>query len=280
MDLKKVSESEVTITRVAIITGAAGGIGSATARSFGAQGYHLVLTDADAGKLGVLKNNFDLEGISAVCFTADLSDHATWDQVIAFALESFGRIDVLVNNAAWRVPGSLRTTTLPDWEKTLRVCLTAPVFLAKASAAVMEKQYSGGVIVNISSVMADRPSGLATAYIAAKGALDSLTKELAITYGRKGIRVVGVAPGYIETELSNDYTDPEGENISATLTAQLTDFIPLGRGGSPEEVAKIITWVCSEDASYLTGTTLLADGGFQPNFNPYSTKNIQFPDEF
>src|SRR5690606_1081874 len=117
-----------------------------------------------------------------------------------------GSIDVLVNNAAWRVSGSARTQTLETWERTLRVCLTAPVFLTQQAAAVMEKQGKGGVVVNISSMMAARPSGLVPGYIAAKGAIESLTKELAVTYGRQGIRVVGVAPGYIETPLSNDYT--------------------------------------------------------------------------
>lgn len=276
-----VSENQATGSiRTALVTGAAGGIGSATAKSLGEKGYAVILTDLDKEKLDVLSNSLRESGIRASSFAADLSDEADWERLIEFSKATYGRIDVLINNAAWRVPGSLRSTSLGDWEKTIKVCLTAPVFLAKAVASLMEQQNQGGVIVNISSVMAERPSGLATAYVAAKGALNSLTKELAITYGRQGIRVIAIAPGYIDTELSNDYTDPDGENISAKLIAQLTDFIPLGRGGKAEEIARVIAWVCSDEASYVSGTTLLVDGGFQPNFNPYSVKKTQYPDEF
>ncbi|ODS72332.1 MAG: short-chain dehydrogenase [Cytophagaceae bacterium SCN 52-12] len=264
----------------ALVTGAAGGIGSATARRLGAAGYALLLADIDEDKLTSLAEELANEGIDAVCARSDLSDEASWEALIRTTLDIYGRIDVLVNNAAWRVAGSLRSTTSDSWEKTLKICLTAPVFLAKAAARAMEQLNSGGVIINISSVMAERPSGLAPAYMAAKGAINNLTRELAVTYGRSGIRVVGIAPGYIDTELSNDYVDPDGENISARLISQLTDFIPLGRGGRPEEIADVIAWACSDQASYVTGTTLTVDGGFQPNFNPYSVKKLQYPEEF
>lgn len=266
--------------KTVIITGAAGGIGAAAARQFALKGYALVLTDIDPQKLNTLKEELSRDNYPVSTFPLDLEDEAGWNALIRFAIASYSRIDVLVNNAAWRVAGSLRTTTLADWEKTLRICLTAPVFLAKAAAAEMERQNEGGVIVNISSVMAERPSGLAPAYMAAKGAMNSLTKELAITYGRKGIRVIGVAPGYIDTDLSNDYVDPNGENISNRLISELNDYIPLGRGGKAKEIAQLITWVCSQEASYLTGTTILADGGFQSNFNSYTVKNLQYPEEF
>ncbi len=264
----------------ALITGAAGGIGSATARRLGAAGYALLLTDIDGKQLDSLAVELENAGIPVSCVRCDLAEETSWETLVGTALEKYGRLDVLVNNAAWRVAGSLRATAFDSWEKTLKICLTAPVFLAKAAARAMEQQHSGGVIVNISSVMAERPSGLAPAYMAAKGAINNLTRELAVTYGRSGIRVVGIAPGYIDTELSNDYVDPDGENISARLISQLTDFIPLGRGGKAEEVADVIAWACSDQASYVTGTTLAVDGGFQPNFNPYSVKKLQYPEEF
>lgn len=266
--------------RIAIITGAAGGIGSATAQCLGEKGYALMLTDIDPVKLTSVGDELQKNGITVELCPGDLSDPQFWDVLVDQSVKTYGRVDVLVNNAAWRIGMSIRKTTLEIWEKTLRVCLTAPTFLAKSVADIMEKQTSGGVIVNISSVMAERPSGLAPAYIAAKGALNSLTKELSITYGRKGIRVVGIAPGYIDTELSNDYTDSDGDNISDMLIQQLTDFIPLGRGGQAAEIARSIAWICSEEASYLTGTTLNLDGGLLTNFNSYSAKKRQFPDEF
>ncbi|GAB3254189.1 3-oxoacyl-[acyl-carrier-protein] reductase [Larkinella harenae] len=266
---------------VVIITGAAGGIGQATATRFACANARLVLSDIAREPLNTLadalKNRY---GIDCLTIAGDLEQTIYWEELIRQTVQHWGRIDVLVNNAAWRTLETLRTMTLETWEKTLRVCLTAPVFLTQQVARVMEKQDQGGVVVNLSSVMADRPSGCGPAYIAAKGALESLTAELAITYGRNGIRVVGVAPGYIETELSNDYTNPDGTNISARLTRELTDFIPLARGGQAQEVAEAIFWLSSPGASYISGTTLTLDGGFKANFNPYSIKNLQFPDEF
>jgi NAD(P)-dependent dehydrogenase (short-subunit alcohol dehydrogenase family) len=268
------------LKKVALITGAAGGIGSATARILGELGYALMLSDIEAGGLAALQEELNAGGTTVASLPGDLNREAYRESLIADTITRFGRIDVLLNNAAWRINGSLRTLELTTWEKTIGVCLTAPVFLSKAAAAEMEKQQIPGVIIQVSSVMAARPSGIAAAYIACKGALESLTREMAITYGRSGIRALCVAPGYIRTELSNDYTNQEGENISAQLIEQLTDFIPLGRGGDASEVGRTIAWLCSDAASYITGTTITVDGGFQPNFNPYSVKKIQFPEEF
>lgn len=266
--------------KTVIITGAAGGIGSAAAKAFAVKGYAVVLADINQEGLSILHHSLAGEGADVSVCKTDLASEEDWARLIAHTVDRFGRIDVLVNNAAWREPGSVRGLSLPVWEKTLKICLTAPLFLARAAAEVMERGGQGGVIINVSSIMAERPSGIATAYVACKGALNSLTKELAITYGRQGIRVLGIAPGFIDTDLSADYVDPDGRNISKILTGQLTDFIPLGRGGRAEEVAAVIAWACSQEASYLSGTTLTVDGGFEPNFNPYSVKNLQYPDEF
>ncbi|GAB3912019.1 glucose 1-dehydrogenase [Larkinella knui] len=267
--------------KVVIITGAAGGIGGATATKFAEEGFRLVLSDIVQEPLTTLaeelKNRYNAD---CLAIPGDLVQTSYLENLVNQAIQYFGRVDALVNNAAWRTLETLRTLDLETWEKTLRICLTAPVFLTKWVANQMEKQAGGGVIVNVSSMMASRPSGCGPAYIAAKGALESLTAELAITYGRSGIRVVGVAPGYIDTELSNDYVDADGENISARMTAELTDFIPLARGGNPREVAEAIFWLCSPQAAYISGTTLTIDGGFKPNFNSYSIKKTQFPNEF
>ncbi len=267
--------------KVVIITGAAGGIGSATARKFAEKGCHLALCDIDEKAIlrlaEVLTDQYKME-----CLTlpGDLSDHLYLKSIVDKTVEKWSRVDILVNNAAWRTIESLRTVEVEIWEKTLKICLTAPAFLTKWVAASMEENATGGVIVNITSMMAERPSGTGAAYIAAKGALECLIKESAITYGRSGIRVVGVAPGYIETELSHDYLDQNGQNISQRLIKEITDFIPLVRGGSAEEVAEAIFWLSSESASYVTGTTLVVDGGFKPNFSKYPIKKQQFPDEF
>jgi NAD(P)-dependent dehydrogenase (short-subunit alcohol dehydrogenase family) len=266
---------------VVLITGAAGGIGRATALKYAERGFRVALSDIDHdGLLSLAGAIGKRHGAECLLIPGDLSDNDYLEYFVASTVSKWGRIDVLVNNAAWRTIESLRTMDIGVWEKTIKICLTAPAFLIKYAAAVMEEKGTGGVIVNVTSMMSDRPSGTGAAYIAAKGALESLTRETAVTYGRSGIRVVGIAPGYIDTEMSNDYTNSDGENISDRLINEVTDSIPLARGGRPEEIAEAIFWISSEAASYITGTTLLVDGGFKPNFSKYSTKRQQFPEQF
>lgn len=261
----------------AVITGAAGGIGFATALRFAAAGFSLSLVDLDKDVLQKVKEKLTGSGAADCLICAgDLSDKEFILSIIPAAFDAFGRIDVLVNNAAWRTVETMRVVSFENWEKTLRVCLTAPAFLAKAAAEVMEKQAEGGVIINISSVMSDRPAGYAPAYVSAKGALDSLTCELAVTYGRTGIRVVGVSPGFIDTAISNDYNPTTGD----VLRQSVIDATALGRAGEADEVAAAISWLCSKEASFVTGTTLHIDGGFRNNFNNYPIKKGLFPDQF
>jgi 3-oxoacyl-[acyl-carrier protein] reductase len=186
---------------------------------------------------------------------------------------------LLVNNAAWRELVSMRRISLESWEKTLRVCLTAPAFLARTAAEIMEPQKSG-VIINVSSIRAFQPDGLAAAYVAAKGGLDSVTSDLASLYGRSGIRVFGIAPGAIDTSLSQDYTDASGQSITDDLRRASEDDIPLGRWGRPREIARLIAVLAGDDASYLTGTTVVVDGGWTRNGTPRSLKRRIAPDDF
>lgn len=258
--------------KTVIITGAAGGIGSATACLFAEHGYRLVLSDVDVqGLEGVARKVYGRYQVACICCRGNLENAEHWEELVQRAMQEFGRIDVLVNNAAWRTIETLRSMELDIWEKTLRVCLTAPIFLSKLAA---EKMRPGSVIVNVGSMMSERPAGTSPAYIAAKGALDALTRELAITYGRNGIRVAGVSPGFIDTDLSRDY------NNAPALITEIIDFIPLHRGGTPEDVAAAIYWLSSEQAAYVTGTTLVVDGGFKSNFSRYSIKKTQFPDAY
>ncbi len=194
-------------------------------------------------------------------------------------MEAFGRVDVLVNNAAWRELLTLRTVTPESWERTLRICLTVPAFMSRLAAADMERRGTG-VIVNVSSIQSRRAGGFATAYVAAKGGLDALTFDLATLYGPRGIRVVAVNPGAIDTELNDDYTDAAGASISDASRRHVEDMVPLGRSGRPEEVARAIVWLAGDGASYITGTTIVVDGGWTTQNSPYSLKRMMFPDEF
>lgn len=267
--------------KVVVITGAAGGIGSAIARKFALGQYCLVLADMDKEKLKDLVDELgqtypvQCEG---VCGNL-MDDHYLY-QIIDVAVKRFGRIDVLVNNAAWRTIETMKTIDIETWNTTLRICLTAPAFLARAAAAVMEKSSSGGCIVNVSSIMSERTPGYCPAYVAAKGGIDSLTRELAITYGRNGIRAVGVSPGMVATSMGEDYTDGKGNNISSLIQHELIDYVPACRSATAAEIAGLIYWLSSDEAAYINGTNILIDGGFSANFNKYSIKSLQFPDQF
>ena len=144
----------------------------------------------------------------------------------------------------------------------------------------MEERQQGGVILNVSSVMSARAGGTSAAYIACKGALESLTYELSALYGPRGIRVIAVAPGNIKTPISGDYADPDGKNISETLVDDMKDATPLQRQGEPEDIAQVLYWLSTPAAAFITGTTIVVDGGFLRNFNRYSVKTKQFPSEF
>jgi 3-oxoacyl-[acyl-carrier protein] reductase len=134
--------------------------------------------------------------------------------------------------------------------------------------------------LNISSLWPPPATGFAPASAAATGALDALTYDLAALYGPAGIRVVTVNPGAIDTELGKDYAASDGSNVSARIRAYSEEMIPLRRWGRPEEIAKVIAFLASEDASYITGTTITVDGGWGTQLHPYSLKHLMKPDEF
>lgn len=271
----------MTSPKIIVITGATGGIGRAIATQFAEKKHRLMLADTDEALLSAFAHELSAAyGVDCSILAGDLADLAYARRIISETIARWQDIHVLVNNAAWRRIETMRTVGVEDWDTTLNVCLRAPAFLSKWAAAEMETRKTAGVIVQVSSVMSLRPAGYAPAYVAAKGALDTLTRELAITYGRSGIRVVGVAPGIIGTRMGEDYVDADGKNISSRLTSDLLDTIPLSRSGTAEDVARFIWWVCSADAGYLTGATIPIDGGFSSNFNTYSNKSLQFPDEF
>lgn len=267
--------------KVVVVTGAGGGIGGAIAERFAGEGFCIVLADIREDRLQE-KKSFIEQSCHVPCLSCpgDLSDMEYIDRLTEAAVRQWGRIDVLVNSAAWRTIETMRTIDIRTWDKILRICLTAPAFLSQKVAAQMERLSIPGVIINLSSVMSQRAGGYGPAYVACKGALESLTYELAALYGPKNIRVVAVNPGNIETDLSNDYTDKDGNNISDRLKMHVSDQTPLRRGGRPEEIANVCYWLASDQASFITGTSVLADGGLQHNFNAYSIKKLKFPDEF
>ena len=191
----------------------------------------------------------------------------------------WGRLDVLVNNAAWRELRNMRDIDIDSWDRTIRICLTVPAFLTRWSAEVMQRQ-GRGVVVNVSSMNSHFTAGFAAAYSAAKGGLDSLTYDLAALYGHQGIRIVAINPGAVDTDLSRDYTDAPQSDTARQLRQTSEDLTPLGRWAEPEEIARSIAMLASDDASFVTGTTLRVDGGWSRNNLPRSLKKKIHPDAF
>lgn len=265
---------------VVLITGAAGGIGAATARLFSKHGYALVLVDKEEQALITLGNSFTVENIPFTLIPGNLEDPSFPERLVRETEKKWGRIDVLVNNAAWRTRETLRTISLDDWEKTIRVCLTAPAFLTQAAAALMEKNGNGGAIINISSIQSFFAGGTSPAYTVCKAGLESLTYESAVLYGPSGVRVNAVIPGAVDTAMAKDFQQVSQLDATELFTSAMLDRTPLKRMATPEEIAKAVLWLASSDASFITGTSLVVDGGFSHNFNAYSMKKIQFPQQF
>ncbi|HET8728956.1 MAG TPA: SDR family oxidoreductase [Alphaproteobacteria bacterium] len=244
--------------QVALVTGAAGGIGLATAGRLAREGCRVMLTDIDAARLKAAAKSLADAGVTVAAAVADLSRAGERERLVPEVIERWGRIDVLVNNAARHGP---RTPFIEfsehEWEQVFATNVTATAVLCRAAAMDMRRRRSGA-IVNVSSVQADMPVPTYAAYVASKGAITSLTRALAVELAPDGIRINAVSPGVIATEnFQNALAESEsGTEGSGTVTAAL-----LGRQGTPEEVARAIAFLASSDGSFVTGTTLYVDGG-------------------
>lgn len=239
--------------QVALITGAARGIGLATAKRFLADGWRVALLDIEAELLraavAALKQDDD-----TLALTCDVSDADGVAAAIAAIVSRFGRLDALVNNAGVAVFAPVLDTSDADWNRIMAVNLTGPFLCTKAAAPLMREQ-GGGAIVNVTSISAVRASTLRSAYGTSKAGLAHLTKQLAVELASLGIRVNGVAPGPVETAMAEAVH-------TAEIRADYHDAIPLNRYGLEEELAEAIFFLCSDRASYITGQILAVDGGF------------------
>ena len=249
--------------RVALITGASAGIGTAVAEEFAHRGYAVGIVGRDAKRLDEVRRRIEAAGGRVLALSGDLGDLGFAESVVRQVAAAFGRLDVLVNNAAARELKTMREMTPAEWDRTIRVCLTSPAFMARWAAEEMER-HGGGVIVNVGSMMSRQAHGVSAAYVSCKGAMESLTYDLAALYGPAGIRVVTIAPGAIDTAMSSTLTNtPAADGRSEDPIREFSESMAmLGRWGRPEEVAKAVAWLASDEASYLTGTTLVLDGGW------------------
>jgi NAD(P)-dependent dehydrogenase (short-subunit alcohol dehydrogenase family) len=240
--------------KAALITGAARGIGLATARRFLAEGWRVALLDIDGEAVRASTKALGREE-DTLAIEADVAEPDAVAAAVGAVAQRFGRLDALVNNAGIAVFKPILETSLEDWQRVLAVNLTGPFLLAKAAAPLMAEG-GGGSIVNITSISGVRASTLRTAYGTSKAGLAHLTKQMAVELASRGIRVNAVAPGPVDTAMAKAVHSP-------AIRADYHDAIPLYRYGLEEEIAAAIHFLCSDQASYVTGQVLAVDGGFE-----------------
>lgn len=238
--------------RVVIVTGASSGLGVAFARAVAEAGAHVVLAARRLDRLEQTAESVRATGRRALVVQSDVTDPEVCAGIVDAAMQEFGRVDVLVNNAGvgTAVPASRET---PDqFRSVIELNLNACYWMAQACGRVMQP---GSCIVNIASILGITTAGLPqAAYSASKAALFGLTRDLAQQWGsRKGIRVNAVAPGFFDSEMTEQYTDAYRDSLKTRLI--------LDRTGDPEELAATVVWLCSDAGGYVTGQTIVVDGG-------------------
>ena len=242
--------------KVAIVTGAATGIGSACAIALARNGATVVVnynSDRHPGQ-PVVDEITDMGG-RAMAIRADVSNAAEVNRLVEETVRQFGKVDVLVNNAGIEHQMPFLEVAEEDWDRVLAVNLKGPFLCTQAAARDMARRKARGTIINISSVHEDLPFPGYASYCAAKGGLRMLCRDVALELAPYGINVVNVGPGAIATPINMATLD------DASKVAALQSIIPLGRIGMPEEVASLVAYLASDQASYITGTTVFIDGG-------------------
>jgi NAD(P)-dependent dehydrogenase (short-subunit alcohol dehydrogenase family) len=242
--------------RVALVTGAASGIGRATAEVFASMGTRVVASDIDADAGAATVGRLNDAGGDAVFMAADVADADAVDALVAFAVESFGRLDCAANCAG--VGAGDAQTHLYDeehWDRVVSINMRGTWLAMRREIGAMVGQ-GGGAIVNVASTLGLRGAPSGSPYSASKHGVIGLTKSAALEYASAGIRVNAVCPGAIDTPMM-DETFAKFPGFREGLLA----FVPMGRMGRPDEVAKAIAWLASDAASFITGESLVVEGG-------------------
>lgn len=241
--------------KIALITGAGSGIGEATAKTFAREGATVVVTDIDDANGQRVVAEIRHAAGRAEYTRADIGEPADIERMISFATDRFGRLDILHNNALFTVIGRIGDIALADWKKTVDVSLTGYWYATKVALGPMLKQGKGAIIntASVSGLAGDYTLGV---YNAVKAGVVNISRVTGIEYARKGIRCNAICPGPILTPPLQRLGDSRPE-----VFARIKDAIPMGRYGEPQEIANVALFLASDEASFVTGAFVVADGG-------------------
>ncbi|CDQ39197.1 MULTISPECIES: SDR family NAD(P)-dependent oxidoreductase [Virgibacillus] len=240
------------VNKVAVITGGAGGIGEATAKCFAKEGAHLILADRVSRSEVMFIDELIDAGVEATYIQTDITDPKEMKSLFQATIDKYGSIHVLFNNAGVNsVEKKIPDITIDEWQQVLNINQNGVFLAMKYGIPHME---SGGSIINTASIAGIKGQKLVAAYSASKSSVIALTKTAATEFGRKNIRVNAIAPGIIDTEMIKDWKQSEKWPILSTSNA-------LKRIGKPEEIANVVLFLASDESSFITGETLVVDGG-------------------
>lgn len=240
--------------KVALITGAASGMGAATAREFSHAGGQVVVVDRNGELAGQVANEIG----AGPAVVGDVSDSTFCQRAVETALKRHGRLDVLVNAAGIIVRADALNTSDEQWQRLMNVNVNGVFFMSRAAIGPMKKQ-GQGAIVNFGSIWGEVGSAGVVAYCASKGAVHQITRAMALDHVKDGIRINAVCPGEVNTPM---LASERAEPVTPELMQRLAAAVPLGRMAEPVEIARVVLFLASDAASYMTGSMVTVDAGF------------------
>jgi NAD(P)-dependent dehydrogenase (short-subunit alcohol dehydrogenase family) len=245
---------------VALVTGGGSGIGAATCRAFAEQGARVLVADVNDTAGRQVAQELGESGLFA---RADVTDLASVEAAVKAAVDAFGRLDVLVNNAGIGLVGSVQETAEEDWQKLIAVNMSGVYHGSRAAVDQMLAQTpQGGLIVNIASVAGMIGIARRFAYCATKGAVIAMTRQVAVDYVKQGIRCNAICPGTVFSPFVEGYVERFHSDTREETIKELHARQPIGRMGRPDEVADLAAYMASDEAGFMTGSAVVLDGGW------------------